>query len=232
MPETSSPAASEPVDTVVLDVDGTLVDSVYRHTVAWAEAFRSVGVTVPAWRLHRAIGMGGDRLVTAVAGEQVETEHGDEVRRRHGELFSAGIDEVTALPGAAELVPELRRRGLTVVLASSGGREQTERLLALVGGEELTGSGRWLVTSDDVERSKPAPDLVSAAVERVGGDRVAMVGDAVWDVEAAREHAALRIGLLCGGFGEAELRDAGADAVFESPQDLLDNLDATPLSGR
>jgi phosphoglycolate phosphatase len=222
------PDRVERVDTAVLDVDGTLVDTVYQHTDAWSRAFAEVGVHVPRFRVHRAIGMGGDRLITEVAGQQVEDEHGDTLRARHDELFGEVLDEVVALPGAADLLRALRVRGLKVVLASSGEAEQTSRLLALVEGSDRV-DGR--TSSADVDRSKPAPDLVDAAVEQAGGTVAAVVGDAVWDVAAARERGRYCIGLLCGGFGEGELREAGAARVYPTPRELVDDLDATPLSG-
>lgn len=210
------------IDTVVLDVDGTLVDTVYQHTVLWAEAFAAAGVDVPMWRLHRAIGMGGDRLVAEVAGDEVERQHGDAVRDRHDRAFDEVIDKVRPLPGAAELLDELRRRGLKVVLATSGIGAQAERLLALVDGQDK--SQAW-TSSDDVDASKPAPDLLEVALERVDGSHAVMVGDAVWDVAAAENAGMTSVGLLCGGFSAAELRDAGAAEVFTDPADLLAHLD-------
>ena len=214
------------IDTVVLDVDGTLVDTVYQHTVMWAQAFATVDVDVPMWRLHRAIGMGGDRLVAEVAGEDVEEKYGDKVRDEHDERFGAVIDDIRPLPGAADLLDALRERDLKVVLASSGIEEQTKRLLALVGGEER--SHGW-TSSDDVDASKPAPDLIQVAMEKVGASSAVVVGDAVWDITAAEKAGLPSIGLLCGGFGEGELRDAGADEVFRDPRDLLEHLDETSL---
>lgn len=216
------------IDTVVLDVDGTLVDTVYQHTVLWAKAFAAVGVDVPMWRLHRAIGMGGDRLVADVAGDEVERRHGDAIRERHDRSFDEVIDEVRPLPGAAELLDELRRRGLKVVLASSGIGAQTERLLKLVGGEEK--SQGW-TSSDDVDASKPAPDLLEVAMEKVDASHAVMVGDAVWDVTAADKAGLSSIGLRCGGFSAAELRDAGASTVFTDPADLLAHLDEALRAG-
>ncbi|NUR06503.1 MAG: HAD family hydrolase [Nocardioidaceae bacterium] len=215
------------VDTVVLDVDGTLVDTVYLHTTAWVRAFADVGVVVPAWRVHRAIGMGGDRLVTEVAGEPTEAALGDEVRNRHGEHFEELINEARMLPGADELLETLMNRGFLVVLASSGEEEQTDRLLSLVDG---AGRAHARTSSDEADRSKPAPDLVDAAIAKAGGERAAVVGDAVWDVEAARAQGRPAIGLLCGGFGAAELRDAGAETVFCDPADLVAHLDETVLA--
>jgi phosphoglycolate phosphatase len=215
-------------DTVVLDVDGTLVDSVYQHTILWVRAFDEVGVYVPAWKLHRAIGMGGDRLVAHVAGEDVDREFGDRLRASHDKGFEEVIPDIKPLPGAADLLAELRGRGLKVVLASSGIQEQTERLLAIVGGDAKPHGS---ASSSDVGASKPAPDLIEAAIGQVDGSRAVVMGDAIWDVTAAKEAGVFSIGLLCGGFGDAELREAGADLVFETPRDVLDHLGETPLGG-
>jgi phosphoglycolate phosphatase len=217
---------SRDADTVVLDVDGTLVDSVYVHVGAWMRAFRGIGVPVEAWRLHRAIGMGGDRLVTAVAGQRVEDALGDQVRELHAQEYDDAAAAVLALPGADDLLETLKQRGFTVVLASSGTKENTEQALSLLENAKLVDG--W-VCSADVDTSKPAPDLVGVAIERVGGTRAVLVGDAVWDVKAAKAADVSAIGLLCGGFGEAELRDAGAGAVFESPQDLGEHFEDTGL---
>jgi phosphoglycolate phosphatase len=217
---------SRDVDTVVLDVDGTLVDSVYVHVSAWMRAFRGIGVPVEAWRLHRAIGMGGDRLVTAVAGQRVEDALGDQVRELHAQEYDDMAAGVLALPGADDLLETLKQRGFTVVLASSGTKENTEQALSLLENAKLVDG--W-VCSADVDTSKPAPDLVGVAIERVGGTRAVLVGDAVWDVKAAKAADVSAIGLLCGGFGEAELRDAGAVAVFESPQDLVEHFEDSGL---
>jgi phosphoglycolate phosphatase-like HAD superfamily hydrolase len=219
----------EQVDTVVLDVDGTLVDTVYQHTMCWISAFSAVDVDVPAYRLHRAIGMGGDRLVAEVAGKDVDEKYGDQVREHHDTMFDGMIADVRPLPGAADLLVELRRRGLKLVVATSGLPDQTERLLAHVGGIDKVDE---TTTSSEVENSKPAPDVVSAAVEKVGGRLGAMLGDAVWDVRAAKDAGHVAVALLSGGFGEAELRDAGASEVFPTPRELLEALDRTPLRGR
>lgn len=216
------------LDTVVLDLDGTLVDSVYQHTVAWQEAFRQVGIVVPGWRVHRAIGMGGDRLVTEVAGERVEAAVGEDVRSRHADEFEARISQVTAMEGASELLEELRRKSLRVVLASSAEKSMTQQLL-----DKVDGSGQLLdeqVSGSEADRSKPSPELIELALERVGGGRALVVGDAVWDVRAAAQAGVPCIGLLCGGFGEAELRDAGAEEVFEGPRDLLDRWEDSLLA--
>jgi phosphoglycolate phosphatase-like HAD superfamily hydrolase len=218
-------------DTVVLDLDGTLVDSVYQHVVAWRSAFLAVGMDVPAARIHRAIGMGGDRLVAEVAGRSTELAVGDEVRAIHGERFESLLPQVTATEGAFALLEALRRAGLNVVVASAGEEEQTARLLTLVdAGEMLHG---W-VAGSRAEESKPAADLLDLALEKVEGERAFVVGDAVWDVRTAHERKLPCIGLLTGGISEAELRDAGAAAVYGTPAELVEDLEVAlaTLDGR
>jgi phosphoglycolate phosphatase len=218
----STDGPASPFDTVVLDLDGTLVDSVYQHVVAWRSAFLAVGMDVPAARIHRAIGMGGDRLVTDVAGRSAEAAVGDEVRAIHGERFDQLISHVTATEGALELLQQLRHHNLQVVVASSGEKAQTERLLSLVDdGETLHG---W-ASGSDAEQSKPAPDLLDVALARVEGDNAFVVGDAVWDVMTAQERKLPCIGLLTGGVSEGELKEAGAAAVYASPAELAEDLE-------
>ncbi|WP_201931497.1 HAD family hydrolase [Nocardioides donggukensis] len=209
------------VDAVILDLDGTLVDSVYPHVVAWRRALLDVGVDVAAWQIHRAIGMGGDRLVTAVAGASVETALGDQVRKLHDEHFEELLDQVTALDGAAELLEVLRGRGLQLLLASSGDAGTADRLLDLVEGHSMI---RVRVAGGDVERSKPATDLLDAALERGGATRALVVGDSVWDVEAARARDLPCVALRTGGVPEAELLEAGALDVFDGPAELARRL--------
>lgn len=220
----SSTSEQHPVTTVVLDLDGTLVDSVYVHTVAWAAAFRAVGVVVPSARLHRLIGMGGDRLVAAAAGQVVEDSVGDEVRARHAAEIDALFHRITPADGAVELLEALRDRGLKIVLATSGDREQTDRLL------DLLGSARTVldatVTGSDAERSKPAGDLLEVALAEVEADSAVLIGDAVWDVRAATEAGLPCIALLTGGFSAAELHEAGARDVVDSPRTLAERLEA------
>jgi HAD superfamily hydrolase (TIGR01509 family) len=222
-------AAPSTVDTVVLDVDGTLVDSVYAHVEAWMRAFRGVGVPVEAWRVHRAIGMGGDKLVGAVAGQRVEEAVGDDVREMHDREYDDMVATVQVLPGADELLESLKRRGFLVVLASSGTKTQTEQALEKLERSDLADA--W-VSSADVDTSKPEPDLVETAVARVGGGTAVMVGDAVWDVKAAARAGIAAIGLRCGGFSDSELREAGATAVFDGPADLVERFDESGLPGK
>ena len=197
---------------MVLDVDGTLVDTNYQHTVAWARAFARYDVSVPLWRIHRAIGMGGDRLVAEVAGDDVEERCGDELRDAWVEEFDPFLPEVQVLDGAKDFLRFLRREGLKVVLATSGKPQHVSHFLDLLDGRELADD---VVTSEDAESSKPAPDLVRSALQEVDGAAAVMIGDSPWDVRSAAE---LDVPTLCvrtGGFPDAELTDAGARAVFD-----------------
>ena len=218
-------ADDKPVDTVVLDLDGTLVDSVYVHVLAWQKAFRDVGLEVPAYRLHRLIGMGGDRLVAAATSQAVEDALGDELRSRHPAHLDELFHAVVPTDGATDLLEALRERGLEVVLASSSDQELSDRLLGVLGGAE------WLlgqvISGSDAEESKPSGQLVETALRSVGAARAVVVGDAVWDVAAAHDADVPCIGLLTGGVTEAELIDAGAAAVHESPRTLAEHLRST-----
>jgi HAD superfamily hydrolase (TIGR01549 family) len=210
------------VDTAVVDVDGTLIDSNYQHALAWYRAFRHYGLTLPVWRLHRAIGMGGDQLVTAVAGGRFEDEHGDDVRAGWAEEFEPTLGEVRPFDGVRDLLDKLRWRELNVVLASSGAPEHVEVYLDLFDGRDLAQA--W-TTSEDVERTKPEPDLLGAAVKKVGGRSPVMIGDSVWDFEAAGRAGYPGYAIRTGGFAVEELRDAGARDVFDSVTELCDRLD-------
>jgi HAD superfamily hydrolase (TIGR01509 family) len=210
----------------ILDVDGTLVDSNYQHALAWYRAFRLHGVTIPVWRCHRAIGMGGDQVVPYLAGEGFEREAGDTVRIEEHALYLQLIHEVQPFAGARGLIEDLKARGCKVVLASSAKAEDVARYLDLLDARELADG--W-TDSSSVERTKPAPDLVEAALELVGGGPAVMIGDSTWDVEAAR---AAKVKTLCvrtGGFGADELLDAGAVTVFESIGELRERLADTPF---
>lgn len=210
----------------ILDVDGTLVDTNYHHALCWFRAFREQGIVLPLWRLHRHVGMGGDQYVAAVAGEEVEARLGDIVRDRWEELFDELLDELEPLAGARDLVARLKERGHAVVLASSAIGKHVDAFLDLLDVRDLADA--W-TTKDDVEASKPAPDLVEAALAKAGTREAVLVGDTPWDVEAARRAGIPTVCLLTGGFGEAELRDAGAAAVFPAIEELLARLEETPL---
>jgi HAD superfamily hydrolase (TIGR01549 family) len=210
------------VDTVVFDVDGTLVDTNYQHALAWFRAFRSVGVTPALWRIHRAIGMGGDKLVAAVAGSEVEDEHGDELREAWAKEYEVYLPEVQPFDGAREVLKEVHRRGLHLVLASSGMSQHVDRYLELLDARELAEA--W-TTSEDAEQTKPAPDLVQTAMAKVDGDNAVLVGDSTWDAEAAGRAGLAAFALRTGGFSVEELRDAGARKVYESLPELQADLD-------
>jgi HAD superfamily hydrolase (TIGR01509 family) len=206
----------------ILDVDGTLVDTNYHHAIAWYRAFRQHGEVLPIWRIHRHIGMGGDQLVGALCGEDVEREKGDDVRSAEKVLYTALISEVEPLRGARELIADLKERGHDVVLASSAKREEVDHYLDLLDVRELVDG--W-TTSADVEATKPEPDLVKAAVEKAGADEAVMVGDSTWDCEAALRAGLRTVAVLTGGFSEAELREAGAVVVYHSIVELRDSID-------
>jgi HAD superfamily hydrolase (TIGR01549 family) len=211
----------------ILDVDGTLVDTNYHHAIAWYRAFRQNGVVLPIWRIHRHIGMGGDQLVEALGGEGLENEKGDDIRDAESVLYRELMSEVEALDDARELIEDLKQRGHAIVLASSAKEHEVDHYLDLLDARELADG--WTI-SDDVEATKPEPDLVVAAVEKAGGGEAVMVGDSTWDCEAAKRAGLDTIAVLTGGFSETELRDAGALAVYSSIRDLRESLDETPLA--
>jgi len=212
---------------VILDVDGTLVDSNFQHALTWHRAFAQHGRDIPAWRTHRAIGMGADMLVPALAGDEWAEEHGEAVSDAESSLFGELIANVGALPGARAFLETLKSRGHAVVLGSSASQEDLDVYLDLLGARELVDA--WTV-SDDVEHTKPKPDLIKAALDKLGDpDGAVMVGDSVYDVQAAHAAKLPVIGLLTGGFGAQELRDVGAECVFEDLLELLGKLDETPL---
>jgi HAD superfamily hydrolase (TIGR01549 family) len=211
----------------LLDIDGTLVDTNYQHALAWYRAFREHGLVFPIWELHRHIGMGGDQLVEAIAGADVDAEHGDSIRAVEKDRYHELIGEVELMPDARRLIAHLSERGHAVVLASSASAEDLAHYRKML---DVDDSIAGATSSDDVDATKPAPDLIHAAINIVpgGGDAV-MVGDSTWDCEAAARADIPSIALLTGGFGEDELRSAGAAAVFESLGALLERIDETPL---
>lgn len=210
--------------TVVLDLDGTLVDSVPVHVLAWQGAFREVGLQVPSHELHAVIGMGGDLLVAEVAGERVEHSVGDEVRARHQQHLDRLFHRIVPAAGAVDLVEELLGHDYRVTLASSSDADLTDRLLDVV--PEVRHALEHVVTGSDAERTKPYGDLVATVLERTGEDAAAVVGDTVWDVRAAADAGVPAVGVLTGGRPGAELREAGAVAVHDSPADLAAHVRA------
>jgi HAD superfamily hydrolase (TIGR01509 family) len=211
----------------ILDIDGTLVDTNYQHTIAWYRAFLQSGKVLPLWRVHRHIGMGGDQLVASLAGEEFDAEHGDDVRAAEKVLYMALIEEVRPFADARALLEHLKAQGHALVLASSAKPDEVEHYLDLLDARDLADD--W-THSGDVEHTKPEPDLVAAAVEKAGGGPAVMVGDSTWDCEAAKRAGLPTVAVLTGGFSDDELRDAGAKCVFPSLSELLANLADTPLS--
>lgn len=204
---------------VLFDIDGMLVDSTYHHALAWHRAFARVGDVPPLWRIHRAIGMGGDKLVAHVAGDDAEEQHGDRLRDLWREEYVEIRSEVRPLPGAADLVRRLAADGFRIALASSGDPEFAQEAVELL---EIGDRVEVLTTSEDVDASKPEPDLVALTLDRMNGvERAVFVGDTPYDVEAANRAGLRCVAVLTGGFSRAELTDAGAASVAESPADLI-----------
>jgi HAD superfamily hydrolase (TIGR01509 family) len=215
---------------VVLDVDGTLVDTNYQHALTWHRALRQNGLVVPIFRTHRAIGMGGDLLVPHLAGDEWDAEHGDAVRDAEGTLYMEMIDRVEILPGAREFLEWLKGRGHAVVLSSSAKAEEADAYLDRLGARDLVDA--W-TTSADVEKTKPEPDVIRAALGKLDGsaDGAVMVGDSVYDVQAANKAGLPTIAVLTGGFGADELRAEGAACVFTGLPELMEQAGKTPLTG-
>jgi HAD superfamily hydrolase (TIGR01509 family) len=212
---------------VLLDVDGTLIDSNYQHALAWYRAFRRQRLTLPLWRIHRHVGMGGDQLVPALIGADRDRELGDKIRSDRGEIYGELIEEVAPLEGARGLIEDLKERGFTVVLASSAPERELDHYLELLDARNLADG--W-TTDDDVAATKPAPDLVHAALEKASADEAVMVGDTPWDIEAARKAGLETVTVITGGFSGQELRDAGAAGVFETVEELRQELDGPPFA--
>ena len=208
----------------VLDVDGTLVDSNYQHALAWYRALRSVGETYPVWRLHRLIGMGGDNVVRALGGDELEERVGEEARKRQGEEVDRLLDEIAPLPGARDLLLAIKERGHRLVLASSGKPRHVDFAVDLLDARDIADA---ITSSEDAEQTKPAPDLLQVALEKLGAPadaRSVMIGDSVFDVEAAKNAGMPAIAVRSGGFGDDELREAGAVAIVDTPADIAADL--------
>ena len=210
----------------ILDIDGTLVDTNYQHAIAWYMAFREHEIYLPVWRIHRHIGMGGDQLVKALAGEEVDAEQGDDIRAAEKALYLASIQQTSALEGARDLIEDLKGQGREVVLASSAKSQEVDHYLDLLDARELVDA--W-TTSSDVEETKPEPDLVLAALDKLDTRDAVMVGDTPWDVKAAKGAGVETVCVLTGGFSDEELREAGAVAVFDSIVELRERIAETPL---
>jgi HAD superfamily hydrolase (TIGR01509 family) len=210
----------------LFDLDGTLVDSVYQHVLAWREALEAAGIELDVWRIHRRIGMSGGLLVNALlreTGATVTPEQVAEMQRTHAAAYRRLAAQVRPLRGARELLAYLTERGVPWTIATSGRIESAQPTLDILG----VGPGVPVVTRDQVPHAKPDPDLFLAAAERLNVDIEAsvVVGDSVWDLLAARRARALGVGVLSGGYGQEELQSAGAYRVYQDPADLLRHLD-------
>lgn len=213
----------------ILDIDGTLVDTNYHHAIVWFRAFRQHGIVLPIWRIHRHIGMGGDQLIGALTDERFEEREGDSIRAAEKVLYMELIGEVEPMQGARQLLEEIKRRGHSVVLASSAKADEVEHYVELLDARSIADA--W-TTSADVEQTKPQPDLVNSALQKAqaAAKDAVMVGDTPWDVQAAKSAKVPTIAVRTGGFGQDELEQAGAAAVFESVAELLERIDETKLS--
>jgi HAD superfamily hydrolase (TIGR01509 family) len=209
----------------LFDLDGTLIDSVYQHVVAWREALEVVGINLPVWRIHRRIGMSGGLFVAAL-GREIDTELDSDTIDRlpglHADAYLRHVDSVRPLPGAADLLSTLTTRGVPWAIATSGVERYARLALELLGLPDDTP----VVTRDQVRYAKPDPDLFLTAAERIGADirDSIVVGDSVWDLLAAQRARALGVGLLSGGYGREELIYAGAFRVYDDPRHLLDHF--------
>jgi HAD superfamily hydrolase (TIGR01509 family) len=211
----------------ILDIDGTLVDTNYQHTLAWNEAFVQHGFVLPMWKIHRLIGMGGDQVVPELIGEDADEEHGDDIRAAESTLYLASISSVHPLAEARDLIVTLSEGDRQCCLASSAKAKEVDHYLDLLDARELVDS--W-TTSADVEQTKPAPDLVATALEKLGTKDAVMVGDTPWDVKAAKKAGIDTIAVLTGGFSKTELEEAGAVQVYSSIVELRRDLQNTPLA--
>ena len=216
----------------LFDLDGTLVDSVYEHVLAWRLALEEAGIPLAVWRIHRRIGMSGGLFINALLRETeggVTAEQVERIQALHAKAYQNLAGQVRPLPGARELLATLSAAGVPWAIATSGRWEVAKPVLDTLGVPE----GVPIVTRDQVPHAKPDPDLFLAAAERLGTniETSVVVGDSIWDLLAARRARALGVGLLSGGYGRAELETAGAYRVYEDPADLLRHLDEVGVRG-
>jgi HAD superfamily hydrolase (TIGR01509 family) len=216
---------------LLFDLDGTLVDSVYQHVLAWREALEEMGIELAVWRIHRRIGMSGGLFVNALlreTGLSLSTDDVTRLQRLHAEAYARHVPEVRPLPGALELLAYLTQTETPWAIATSGRLESARPTLEILGV-----SPESVITRDQVPHAKPDPDLFLAAAARLGVKISAsvVVGDSVWDLLAARRASALGVGLLSGGYGQDELERAGAYRVYQDPADLLRHLDEVGVRG-
>ena len=221
-------ASGPPRPAVLFDVDGTLVDSNYLHVHAWWRAFAEAGLDVETWRVHRSIGMDGAELVRTLSDDAPDDVQ-DRLKGLHDSHYRETVHLLVPLPGAQELLQRVAALGLQVVLATSASEHELAILRKVLDSEDVISE---VTSSQDVDTAKPEPDIVQVALDRAGVTAAAavFVGDAIWDAQAAGRAAVPCIGLRSGGVAGSELEDAGAEAVFDNPKDLLDHLDATRIA--
>jgi HAD superfamily hydrolase (TIGR01509 family) len=214
---------------VLFDVDGTLVDTPYLHAVCWTEALRQHGHRVTSATVHRAIGMGSDKILDHLLGDDRDREADDALRDAHLTLYKQHWGRLQPLPGAADLLRWCDGRGLRVVLASSASEEELAALCSAIGADDVVDAA---TSSADADESKPAPDIVEAALEQSGmhADDAVFVGDAVWDGQAAVKAGLRFVAVTCGGTSEGELADSGAVEVWRDPAHLLENVERSVLA--
>ncbi|HEX6502460.1 MAG TPA: HAD family hydrolase [Terriglobales bacterium] len=210
----------------LFDLDGTLIDSVYEHVLAWREALRELGIELSTWRIHRRVGMSGGLILNALqreTGRQLTREEAERLKKLHGEAFQKRLPEVRPLPGAKELLSMLTRLKVPWAIATTGKTRDARPAIEML----EAGSNVHLITRDDVPHGKPFPDLFLAAAGRLKADihDCIVVGDSVWDLLASRRAHALGVGLLSGGYGEEELERAGAYRVYADPAELSRHID-------
>ncbi|MEU0254889.1 HAD family hydrolase [Streptomyces sp. NPDC006184] len=214
----------------VFDVDGTLVDTNHLHVVTWWEAFRQAGHDVPMHAVHRAVGLGSEDLVAHLLGDDRDKEQDSALSAAHKALYGQYFDRLPALPGAADLLRRLRGDGWTVVLATSASGAELGALRRAIGADDAITD---TASADDVREGKPAAEPVEHALELAGvpASRAVFVGDTVWDMQAGSKAGVRCVGVLCGGLPRADLEEAGAEAVYADPADLLDRLAESPFGG-
>jgi HAD superfamily hydrolase (TIGR01509 family) len=225
--EAAQPPRREVGSAFLFDLDGTLIDSVYQHVLAWHEALSDAGIEIEVWRIHRRIGMSGGLFVNALLremGREITPQVIDRMQKRHAAAFARSVKTIRPLPGAIDLLTTLSRMGVPWAVATSGRPDTAQPLITTLG---IDTARVPVVTRDQVRYAKPDPDLFITAAERLGVEitDAVVVGDSVWDLLAARRARALGVGLLSGGYGEDELMRAGAYRVYDDPADLLRHLD-------
>lgn len=226
MPKTRRSTVSQGKPAFLFDLDGTLIDSVYQHVLAWREALHEMAIELSTWRIHRRVGMSDGLILTALqreTGRKLSKNEAQRLKDLHNQAFHKRLQQVRPLPGAKELLAMLTRLGVPWAIATSGGTVNARKAVEML----VAGSKVQLITRDDVAHGKPFPDLFLSAAERLSVNihDCIVVGDSVWDLLASRRAHALGVGLLAGGYGLDELVQAGAYRVYEDPAELMRHID-------